>query len=245
MVRVMAIQGIGRLRRGVACAALVVLVCLLAPVAVGAQAPGDEGRVGAVIGDGHDALGLRLALLCFVGLALAGGAYKQYQTISATRRDAPRGGQPSRTRPAARAGGAAVERPTAATREAVPLEMPRGVAPARQAPPLRAVAAAPTPAEERCARAIAAAHQYDRRTTLAAFRSALASDPNAKPSALPGFWEMPSGGHADLARVYLERRQGLDARSVLTVAMMLFPHNRELELLAREAEVDRRSSRTA
>lgn len=233
------------MRRGAACVALVMLACLVAPMAVGAQPPGDEGRVGAVISDGHDALGLRLALLCFVGLALAGGAYKQYQTISATRRGAQRGMQSPRTRAAARAGGSTVARPAAAPREAVPLEMPRGVAPARQAPPLRAVAAVPTPAEERCARAIAAAHQYDRRTTIAAFRSALASDPNAKPSALPGFWEMPSGGHADLARVYLERRQGLDARSVLTVAMMLFPHNRELELLAREAEVDRRSSRTA
>jgi hypothetical protein len=115
-------------------------------------------------------------------------------------------------------------------------------------PALRAVAAeplGPSPAEERCAKAIAAAHRYDRRATVAAFRSALASDPAAKPSALPGFWEMPSGGHADLARVYLERRQGLDARSVLTVAMMLFPHNRELEVLAREAAVDRRDTRSA
>jgi hypothetical protein len=111
--------------------------------------------------------------------------------------------------------------------------------------PVAVPPALPSPAEERCARAIAAAHRYDRRTTVAAFRSALSAEPEAKPSSLPGFWEMPSGGHADLARVYLERGQVLDARSVLTVAMMLFPHNRELELLAREAAIERRASRTA
>ena len=89
-------------------------------------------------------------------------------------------------------------------------------------------------AEQDCLRAIAAACRYDRHTTLAAFRSALARNPEVKPSSLPGFWDMPSGGHADLARAYLLCGQHLDARSILTVAMMLSPHNRELEALARE-----------
>ncbi len=192
------------------------------------------------VDDDRDSFGLRFALLCFVGLALAGGAYKQYQSISIARRGrtVSRRPQASAMRPAARRDEGREAVAPVATLSAVP----------NTRPALRAVAAeslGPSPAEERCAKAIAAAHRYDRRATVAAFRSALASDPAAKPSALPGFWEMPSGGHADLARVYLERRQGLDARSVLTVAMMLFPHNRELEVLAREAAVDRRDTRSA
>jgi hypothetical protein len=223
-----------------ACAAILLALCLVAPATVAAQPPPTEGRAGAAVDDGRDSFGLRFGLLTFVGLALAGGAYKQYQTINTTRRGRPASRHPQPL-PARRG-----TRRAAAPATAAPVIRPAPEQSAR--PSLRAVAAAPTgpsPAEERCATAIAAAHRYDRRATVAAFRSALASDPAAKPSALPGFWEMPSGGHADLARVYLERRQGLDARSVLTVALMLFPHNRELELLAREAAVDRRDTRSA
>lgn len=214
--------------------------CLLAPATVGAQPSPAEGRVGASVDEARDSLGLRLGLLCFVGLALAGGVYKQYQSVNVARRGriAPRRPQQTPARPATRR--------TLAPASAAPV----GASAAEPAtrPLLQAVPTAPigpSQAEERCVQAVAAAHRYDRRATVAAFRSALATDPAVKPTAVPGFWEMPSGGHADLARVYLERRQGLDARSVLTVAMMLFPHNRELEALAREAALDRRDSRTA
>ena len=50
----------------------------------------------------------------------------------------------------------------------------------------------------------------------------------------PGFWEMPPGGHADLACAYLRRDRPLDARSVLTVARLTFERDRELETLQRE-----------
>ena len=228
------------LYRVIVCALVLLALCLAAPATVAAEPPLTDGRVAASIEDGRDSFGLRFGLLCFVGLALAGGAYKQYQTVSTARR-----GRTVSRRPQS-ASARPDTRNVAAPAVPVPMAAPPAEANAR--PGLRAVAAAPlgpSPAEERCAKAIAAAHRYDRRATVAAFRSALASDPAAKPSALPGFWEMPSGGHADLARVYLERRQGLDARSVLTVAMMLFPHNRELEMLAREAAVDRRDTRSA
>ncbi|HEX5506108.1 MAG TPA: hypothetical protein VFW96_26050, partial [Thermomicrobiales bacterium] len=90
------------------------------------------------------------------------------------------------------------------------------------------------PAPACCARAVAAAVAYDRRATLAAFADALARDPAVRPSLAPGFWEMPSGGHADLARAYLRCGRPRDARSVLTVALLACPHQRELEALQRE-----------
>lgn len=93
-----------------------------------------------------------------------------------------------------------------------------------------------TPAEEHGAHAIAAAFRYDRRATLAAFMDALDLDPTLKPSLLSDFWEMPAGGHADLATAYLKRAQPLDARSVVTLALLTFPHNRELTTLLREID---------
>ncbi len=104
--------------------------------------------------------------------------------------------------------------------------------------PLRVVESATrqTHAEGCCAHAIAAAYRYDRPATLAAFGAALDADPILKPSALPDFWEMPAGGHADLAVAYLQREQRLDARSVVTLALLTFPHNRELSALLREID---------
>jgi hypothetical protein len=87
---------------------------------------------------------------------------------------------------------------------------------------------------EDCARAVAAAFVYDRAGTVAAFVAALAADPDLQPAATPGYWEMPSTGHADLARAYLQLGRPLDARPVLTVALLSFEHNRELETLLRE-----------
>jgi len=108
----------------------------------------------------------------------------------------------------------------------------------RRPQPLYAVESAPrlSRAEERCAHAIVAAYRYDRPGTLAAFGEALDADPTLKPSALPDFWEMPAGGHADLALAYLQREQRLDARSIVTMALLTFPHNRELTALLREID---------
>jgi len=108
----------------------------------------------------------------------------------------------------------------------------------RRPQPLYAVESAPrlSRAEERCAHAIVAAYRYDRPGTLAAFGEALDADPTLKPSALPDFWEMPAGGHADLALAYLQRKQRLDARSIVTMALLTFPHNRELIALLREID---------
>jgi hypothetical protein len=211
------------------------------------------------VGDGRDALGLRVGLLCFVGVVLAGGVYAQYQALAMLRRGRPSTGRarqlaapneaegpdrPRESRSPAAAATPGTDRtrlqPAAPPRTAVPSDV-AALRPVRQAdwsaadaPPTRAAEPRDL-AEQDCLRAIAAACQYDRHTTIAAFRSALARNPEVKPSSLPGFWDMPAGGHADLARAYLLRGQHLDARSILTVAMMLSPHNRDLEALEREA----------
>lgn len=85
-----------------------------------------------------------------------------------------------------------------------------------------------------CTRAVQAAHRYDRDTTRRNFAQALRTDAGVNPSGVSGFWDMPSSGHADLARAYLGLDRRLDARSVLTVALITFRHNRELEALMRE-----------
>lgn len=134
--------------------------------------------------------------------------------------------------------------PDAGQRTPVFSAFPRGerlsIMPAAQRPPqpLHAVERAPrlSRAEARCAHAIAAAYRYDRPGTLAAFGEALDADPTLRPSALPDFWEMPAGGHADLALAYLQREQRLDARSIVTMALLTFPHNRELTALLREID---------
>lgn len=241
----------GRRRRVLLLASLALAFCLLAPPTTAASSAAEEGRNGYAAGDGRDAFGLRLGLLCFVGMVLAGGAYVQYQSLTTLRRGRPATSRRRRVaaptaivrgnlRPVPRASGPdaarTAERPTAPAwpRQSAspqPLQPVAQRAPAPQ--PLR-VAAPRDLAEQDCLRAIAAACRYDRHTTLAAFRSALARNPEVPTSSLPGFWDMPSGGHADLARAYLLCGQHLDARSILTVAMMLSPHNRELEALARE-----------
>ncbi len=235
-----------RRRRVLLLAGLALALCLLASMTITVRSTAGASRNVYATGDGGDAFGLRLGLLGFVGMVLTGGVYAQYQALATLRRGRPAA---SRTRRAA-----APSEPT----RTFPTPVPRSPEPAAPAtgwsaaprgsaqPPTRhdaQPASAPQPlrvaeprdlAEQDCLRAIAAACRYDRHTTLAAFRSALARNPEVKPSALPGFWDMPSGGHADLARAYLLGNQHLDARSILTVAMMLSPHNRELEALARE-----------
>lgn len=86
-----------------------------------------------------------------------------------------------------------------------------------------------------CARAVEAAHRYDRESTRRNFQLALRLDRAINPGGVAGFWDMPSGGHADLARAYLDLGERLDARTVLTLALITFRHNRELEALLREA----------
>jgi len=204
---------------------------------------------------GSDAPWLRFGLILMLGVALSGGAVMQYR---ATADAPPYEPKPRRTRraaptlapatyaptttpaPVVQATGApsAVERAPVFSvfpRQAQPATMP---APQARPQPLRLVEDAPTltHAEERCTRAIAAAHRYDRPGTLAAFGEALDADPTLKPSALPDFWEMPAGGHADLALAYLRREQRLDARSVVSLALLTFPHNRELTALLREID---------
>lgn len=87
-----------------------------------------------------------------------------------------------------------------------------------------------------CARAVAAAHRYDRDTTRRNFAQALKIVAGVNPGGVSGFWDMPSSGHADLARAYLGLNRRLDARTVLTVALITFRHNRELEALMRDTE---------
>ena len=72
-------------RRVLALAMLALALCLFAPVPSAASAA-DAGRALYGVGDGRDALGLRLGLLCFVGLVVAGGVYAQHQALVALRR---------------------------------------------------------------------------------------------------------------------------------------------------------------
>jgi hypothetical protein len=190
---------------------------------------------------GQDARGVRIGLLGALGLALVGGAVTQCRTISRQ----GRAGEPlawmaveEGALPGADHGASAVEAPAGSGGEVTPLWP---VAPALRLVDTRddaGWASAQTPAEAQCTRAINAAHAYNRSGTVAAFIAALAADPDVKPSNLAGFWEMPSGGHADLARAYLRFGRRLDTRSVLTVAAMTFGPNRELESLQSELAGD-------
>lgn len=222
---------------------------------------GDGGVISRMTNSGKDAPGLRFGLLGLLGLALGYGAFVQYQSSANAPLPPPRK-RSRRTGPAqvppappvvAESAPEAPARPDTSPR-ATPLPsvmqptdwqstgpQPIRLEPylrERQTPPPKVARPAPllTPAEEDCARAIMAAHRYDRRGTLTAFSRALDNDPAAKPSALPGFWEMPASGHADLARAYLRRGQRLDARTVLSLALLTFPHNRELAALMQETD---------
>jgi hypothetical protein len=224
----------------------------------------DEVTIGGARSDGQDARGLRFGLLGLLGLALGFGAFVQSRTSADLPPAPPRTRRrtgPERVRdakpdgsPAAPPAPAQPDTPVAPTAAPPPPHPPAryatGPQPIHLEPYLRdrldaqpRVARQPlalTPAEEDCARAITAAHRYDRRATLAAFVTALAGDPGVKPSALPGFWEMPPSGHADLARAYLRRGDRLNARTVLSLALLTFPHDRELATLLRETERPRR-----
>ena len=198
-----------------------------------------------------------------LGLALGSGAIVQYRATADAPPHQPKSRRQRRAAPHSDAARSATPAPvpsartTRATTPTLPPATPAigertpvfsafprggqtGPMPATQIRPLplHAVEHAPrlTRAEERCADAIAAAYRYDRPGTLSAFGAALDADPTLKPSALPDFWEMPAGGHADLARAYLRREQRLDARSVVTMALLTFPHNRELTALLREID---------
>ncbi len=259
--------GQGRTRRtfiaGIMLAGLVLGGAAILPQAVGATGLTAGEAVSAVRGDGRDAPWLRFGLVGLLGLALGGSAVVQYRSSA----DAPPyRPQPRRRRPRAattspppQAVPAVSEPATEAphSRLALPAPPPARVinwradtvAPTALAPYRRqraglATSPAPeprqlSPVERACARAVAAAHRYDRHTTLESFVAALALDPLVKPSVAPTFWDMPVGGHADLARAYLQHGQHLDARSVATMALLTFPHDRELEAILRELAPDR------
>lgn len=232
-------QRLGRQLLPLAPLALALLAFLLAPAPPLRAAPtlarGGPGVApaaadgGILAPAGHGPRGLRLALVVALGLALACGAAAQYRSIAGDRGGATpvarlamthRGFRPPAWRGVAFASehGGSAERAGDAETQGCP-----GAAPRRPGAP-----------REDCARAVAAAFVYDRAGTVAAFVAALAADPDLQPAATPGYWEMPSTGHADLARAYLQLGRPLDARPVLTVALLSFEHNRELETLLRE-----------
>lgn len=213
--------------------------------------------------DGRDAPWLRFGLLGLLGIALSGGAVVQYRSSATAPPYQPR---PRRQRatpptpPVAEAQANTVETtpdpaplrfafpsppPATVVDWRSPADAPIALAPYRQQRDAFISRSQPqtpatlSPAEEACARAVAAAHRYDRQGARDEFAAALALDPAVKPSASATFWEIPSGGHADLAQAYLLRGQTLDARSVVTMALLTFPHNRELEALLRELAPER------
>ena len=220
-----------------------------APLAQAGAAAGVPAAGGSILilnaprAEGNDARGLRLALVGTLALALACSVAAQYHQFGG-RRTTPHnhlaaGGGRQRGADNGDRHGARPEG------ESIPI----GAAPLPSAPRVPeeerwreegtgAATDGATPAASRaraqCARAIAAAFSYDRAGTVAAFTTALTSDPGVKPTTTPGFWDLPSTGHADLARAYLRCGRPLDARSVLTVALLSFRHNRELETLLRE-----------
>jgi hypothetical protein len=201
----------------------------------------------------NDARGLRLSLVAMLTLALGCGVVAQYQTGGTRRRGARRVDHLRLVQPE-------TDEAAGVVRGAVPRNRPTGRAdrdwPVTSTPPSfagshadhrtlgsgapRVSAAGTSPrrqtwAEEQCARAVAAAFAYDRAATLSAFLNAVESDPAVRPTATPGYWEMPPGGHADLARAYLRSGRPLDARTVLTVALLTFPRDPELRALLDDA----------
>jgi hypothetical protein len=215
-------------------------------------------------GDGRDAPWLRMGLVGLLGLALVGGAVVQYRSSDDAPPYQPKPRKPkvpkvvvAPTVPVAAAPAAASPTPTPYLSGPLPTPVPTTVVQWRTStpppttlesyrrhrdvvtpPPAREVPIL-SPAEEACARAVAAAHRYDRHTTVENFTAALTIDLAVKPSVVANFWEMPAGGHADLAQAYIEHGQRVDARSVVTMALMTFPHNRELTLILHELNDDR------
>ncbi len=215
-------------------------------------------------GDGRDAPWLRLGLVGILGLALVGGAMVQYRSSDDAPPYQPKPRKPKAPKvliapaiPTDTAHVIASPAPAPYLSTPLPAPVPTTVVQWRASTPppttlesyrrQRGVVTAPpareipilSPAEEACARAVAAAHRYDRQTTLGNFITALTIDPAVKPSVVENFWEMPSSGHAALAQAYIERGQRVDARSVVTMALMTFPHNRELEVILHELNADR------
>lgn len=254
-------------RRGVAAGLLVggLLLAGLAalPSTTAAASDGANTAVQVSRGDGRDAPWLRFGLLGLLGIVLGGGAVVQYRSSAAAPPYCPKprrkeavlptvaAVEPSQSTPEPESAPHPVaftfpapppasvvdwRQPGTAPIALAPYRRQRadviGQAPRREAPAL-------SPSEEACARAVAAAHRYDRHATRDGFSAALALDPAVKPSVVASFWEMPSGGHADLANAYLGQGQILDARSVVTMALLTFPHNRELEALLREIAPER------
>jgi len=215
-------------------------------------------------GDGRDAPWLRMGLVGILGLALVGGALVQYRSSDDAPPYQPKPRKPKApkvvaapTAPAATAPEAAAPAPAPYLSTPLPTPVPTTVVQWRASapppttlesyrrqrggvtpPPAREVPVL-SPAEEACARAVSAAHRYDRHTTVENFIAAMTLDPAVKPSVVANFWEMPSGGHADLAQAYIKRGERVDARSVVTMALMTFPHNRELEVILHELNADR------
>lgn len=219
-----------------------------APLAQAAPPPGPSAAGSVLVlnaprAEGDDARGLRLALVAALALALAGGVVVQWHQSGDGRRTTPHhprpaggGRQPkgdNGNRRGARPGGEP-GRIGAAPVASAPQGPGEGRRDEGPGPAVGGAMPALSPAQAQCTRAVAAAFSYDRVGTVAAFTAALTSDPGVKPTATPSFWDLPSTGHADLARAYLRCGRPLDARSVLTVALLSFRHNRELETLLRK-----------
>lgn len=232
----------------------------LAPRVLAVTGDRELGLAAPVRAAGNDARGLRVTLVAALTLALACGVVLQYQALSEERRRpakrrtdlradevSPGDATPARAaastsltpRDAMRAG-----TPYTPDRSSGPGWEPSGLTRATSSQPRehtvyswerpaqqRAPARVTSPADEHCAQAVATACVYNRAATVRSFLAALGSDPAVRPALAPGFWEMPSSGHADLARAYLRCGRALDARSVLTIALLTFGHNRELETL--------------
>ncbi len=230
--------------------------------AAAGTAPGNVVQIAP--GDGRDAPWLRVGLVGLLGLALVGGALVQYRSSDDAPPYQPKPRKPKVQKvvvapiaPTTTAPAAASPVPAPYLSTPLPTPVPAMVVEWRTSaplpttlesyrrqrggvtpPPAREVPVL-SPAEEACALAVAAAHRYDRHITVENFIAALRIDPAVKPSVVENFWEMPSGGHADLAQAYIARGQRVDARSVVAMALMTFPHNRELAIILQELNADR------
>src|SRR6476661_4389562 len=156
-------------------------------------------------GDGRDAPWLRLGLVGLLGLALVGGAMVQYRSTDDAPPYQPKPRKPKApqvvvapTAPVATAPEAATPAPVPYLSTPLPTPVPTTVVQWRRStpppttlesyrrqrgeitpPPARHVPVL-SASEEACARAVAAAHRYDRQTTVESFIAALSIDPAVK-----------------------------------------------------------------